>query len=148
VILTLGLILLATVPGYWSMVIIQPELQNQLLRVVISLAIVALEILSISACVSAFHKRSATATATSYGIVLFLLAGTFLIWAARDNPFGKDFVQFMLLFNPAAAALSEIRVPGFENYQLLPRSWWIGLTISAIAMVGLVFRTIRISRPT
>jgi ABC-type transport system involved in multi-copper enzyme maturation permease subunit len=148
VILTLGLILLATVPGYWSMVIIQPELQNQLLRVVISLAIVALEILAISACVSAFHKRSATATATSYGIVLFLLAGTFLVWAARDNPFGKDFVQFVLLFNPAAAALSEIRVPGFENYQLLPRSWWIGLAISAVAMIGLVLRTMRISKPT
>ncbi len=148
VILTLGLILLATIPGYWAMVFIQPELTDQLIRVVISLAIVALEILFISACISAFNRRSATATAASYGVVLILLAGTFLIWAARDNPFGKDLVEFVLLFNPAAAALSEIRVPGFENYELLPYSWWIGLSIAFLSMLGLVVQTYRISKPS
>ncbi len=110
-------------PGYAAMAYIQPALADQLIRVTISLVISAFMILSLSACVSAFHKQTATATAVSYGLLLAILAGTFLVWVARDQPFGRDVVRTALLFNPAAAALAEMRVAGMESYDLLPTAW-------------------------
>jgi ABC-type transport system involved in multi-copper enzyme maturation permease subunit len=145
---TLGLILLATLPGYAAMAYIQPALADQLIRVTISLVISAFMILSLSACVSAFHKQTATATAVSYGLLLAILAGTFLVWVARDQPFGRDVVRTALLFNPAAAALAEMRVAGMESYDLLPTAWWIALAIAFAGLVLLGVRTWRLSRPS
>lgn len=145
---TLGLILLATLPGYAAMAYIEPSLSSQLIRVTISLVIAAIMILSLSACISAFHKQTATATAVSYGVLLALLAGTFLIWVARDQPFGRDVVRSALLLNPAAAALAEMRVAGMESYNLLPSAWWIALAFTAVGLLVLGVRTWRLSRPS
>ena len=145
---TLVLILLATLPGYVAMAFIQPELTTQLIHVCISLAITSLMILAVSACVSAFNRYTATSTATSYGVLLALLAGTFLVWAARDKPFGKDIVERALMLNPAAGALSEMRLTGFETYDLIPQTWWISLTITAICLLLLGVQTWRLTRPS
>jgi ABC-type polysaccharide/polyol phosphate export permease len=75
------------------------------------------------------------------------LAGTFLVWVARDKPFGKDFVERTLMLNPAAAALSEIRMPGFETYQLVPQAWYVSIAITLFCFLLLGFRTWQLTRP-
>jgi hypothetical protein len=101
----------------------------------------------ISACVSAFSKTTAVATATSYAILLILFAGTLLIWLGRGNPFGPVFVERALLLNPAATALAEMKTPGFETYRLIPNGWYVGLGICALGLIVLLIRTIRMTRP-
>lgn len=144
---SLVLVLMATLPGYLVMVLIEPSLALQVQRVSVCLAVTALLVLSISTCVSAFHRRTAVATVTNYVLLLVLFAGTLLVWLARDRPFGHQVVERTLLLNPTAAALAEIQMPGFESYQLLPAAWWVGTALSAIALLLLIIQTWRLSRP-
>lgn len=144
---TMLLILLATVPGYAVMMWIQPALIDQVQKVLISLGVATLMIVSVSACISAYCRSAAVATATSYGLLLTQFGGTTLIWMAQGKPFGATFVERALAFNPAAAALSEIRIGGFENYNLIPIAWWIGLTISVFCLILLSARTWRLVQP-
>ncbi len=145
--LTLLLLLCATLPGYVMMGYIQPALGGQVSNVLISLVIATGMVTIISACVSAFSKTTAVATATSYAILLILFAGTLLIWLGRGNPFGPVFVERALLLNPAATALAEMKTPGFETYRLIPNGWYVGLGICALGLIVLLIRTIRITRP-
>ncbi len=147
VFLTLMLILLATVPGYWALTFIDPDTRGPLNRVMISLVVVSMEILFVSAWLGSLHRRAAVATITSYIAILTLIAGTFLVWVAQDRPFGKDFVERVLVFNPVAGALSEIRMPGFEQYRLLPEAWWVGGTVAGLALCGLILQTWRLTKP-
>ncbi len=144
---TMLLILLATVPGYAVMMWIQPATIGQVQRVLISLGIATMMIVLVSACISAFCRSAAVATATSYGVLLAMFAGTFLVWLARGKPFGPIFVERVLSLNPTAAALAEIRVPGFESLNLTPISWWIGLCVSALCLLLLSIRTWHLARP-
>jgi ABC-type polysaccharide/polyol phosphate export permease len=144
---TLLLLLLATLPGYVVMSYIQPSIGGQVGNVVVSLLIAIALVTSISACVSAFCKTTAVATATSYAILLTLFAGTLLIWLARGKPFGPLLVERTLLFNPAAIALAEMKTPGFEQYDLTPLGWYIGIGLSFVCIVILGFRTLRLTRP-
>ncbi|TWT71298.1 ABC transporter permease [Crateriforma conspicua] len=146
VVWTLLLILMATLPGYLVMIMIQPTLVPQVQRVLVCLGITALVVLSISLCVSAMNRRTATATAINYLVLLLVFAGTLLVWSAQDRPFGHGFVQAVLSINPAAAALAEIQTPGFEDYQLIPTAWIVGLGVTVIAG-GLVWlRCVRLTR--
>jgi ABC-type transport system involved in multi-copper enzyme maturation permease subunit len=147
VLLTLLLLLGATLPGYLMMGYIQPTVSGQVGNVVISLVIATAMITLVSACVSAFSQSTAGATITSYSLLLSLFVGTLLIWLFRDNPFGPVFVENTLLLNPAAIALSEIKAPGFEDYALAPRGWYIGIAICAIATTILGIRAWRMTRP-
>lgn len=147
VVWTLLLILFATLPGYVVMIWIQPSMAEEVRLVVISLAVTALLVLSLSICISSFNRRTAAATATNYIVLLVIFAGTLLVWLARDRPFGHDVVERVLSFNPSAAALATIKTPGFESYDLLPQAWIIGGSISAIALGILFFQTWRLSRP-
>lgn len=145
--ITLMLLLGATLPGYITMAYIQPSVSGQVGNVLVSLTIAAGMITMISACISAFSKSTAVATATSYTVLLILIAGTMLIWVFRGSPFGPVLVENALLLNPAAIALSEIKAPGFETYSLTPRGWYVGLSISLVALCLLAFRTWRMTRP-
>ncbi|MEI8211277.1 MAG: ABC transporter permease subunit [Planctomycetota bacterium] len=147
VLLTLLLLLLATLPGYIVMGYIQPAVGGQISNVIISLLIATALVTILSACVSSFAKTTAVATATSYALLLLLFAGTLLVWLGRGSPFGPVFVERTLLLNPAAAALSEIKAPGFETYKLTPESWYLGLAICSLGLIVLVLRTIRLTRP-
>jgi hypothetical protein len=70
-----------------------------------------------------------------------------LIWLGRDAPFGHDTVEAALTLNPVAAALSVIRMPGFQDYELIPGNWWF-LGVASIGSFGvLLLQTYRISRP-
>ncbi len=144
---TLLLMLLATLPGYLVMGYIQPAMSGQVGNVLISLVVAILMVTTMSACISAFCKTTAVATATSYAVLLTLFAGTLLIWVARDKPFGPLLVERALLFNPAAGALAEMKTPGFEQYRLNPESWYLGLGISFFCLTILTLRIWRMTRP-
>lgn len=144
---TLLLLMLATLPGYIVMSYIQPSIGGQVSNVIISLLIAIGLVTCVSACVSAFCKTTAMATASSYAILLTLFAGTFLVWLARGKPFGPLLVERVLLLNPAAIALSEMKTPGFEQYNLTPLGWYIGIGMSVLCLVILGVRTIRMTRP-
>ncbi len=145
--LTLLLLLFATLPGYVMMSYIQPAIGGQVSNVIISLLIATAMVTILSACVSAYSKTSAAATAASYAVLLVIFAGTLLIWLGRGNPFGPVFVERALLLNPAATALAEMKAPGFETFQLIPNGWYVGLSICAAGLVILVLRIARLTRP-
>ena len=147
VVWTMLLVLLATLPGYVVMSYIQPALGGQVSNVIVSLLMAVAMVVTISACISAFSKTTAVATASSYAVLLFLFAGTLLVWLARGKPFGPLFVERVLSINPAAVALSEMRTPGFEQYNLAPLGWINAGVISAVCLVVLAARVWAISRP-
>ncbi len=102
---TLLLLLLATLPGYLVMSYIQPAIGGQVGNVVVSLVIAIVMVATISACVSAFSRTTAVATATSYGLLLALFAGSLLIWLSRGKPFGTSIRRTSTsLLNPTAMA--------------------------------------------
>ena len=147
VVWTMLLVLLATVPGYAVMSFIQPAMSGQVGNVIISLLVAVAMVVSISACISAFAKTTAAATASAYGTLLTIFAGTLLVWLARGRPFGPIFVERVLTFNPAAAALSEMNSPGFELYNLTPTAWWVGGGISLGCLLVLSVRIWRMTKP-
>lgn len=144
---TLLLMLLATLPGYIVMGYIQPAMSGQVGNVIVSLVIAVFMVTTMSACISAFCRTTAVATATSYAVLLSLFAGTLLIWVARGKPFGPLFVERVLLLNPAAAALAEMKTPGFEQYRLTPGGWYLGIEISIFCLVVLALRIWQMTRP-
>ncbi len=147
VILPLMLILCATLPGYVVMVYIEPGMKLQVERVIVCLAAMAIFAMLLSAAVGSLFKRTAAATAAAYGALLSICALPLLIWLGRDAPFGHKTVEAALSVNPIAAALSVIRMPGFQDYSLIPANWWF-LGIGSIAsLMILLAQTYRISRP-
>jgi ABC-type transport system involved in multi-copper enzyme maturation permease subunit len=144
---TMLLVLLATLPGYLVMSYIEPALGGQVSNVVVSLVLAVAMVVSISACVSAFSKTTAVATATSYAFLLIIFAGTLLIWLGRGKPFGPVFVERALTLNPAALALSEMQFPGFEQYNLTPLGWWVSASVSLLCLLVLSVRVWRMTRP-
>jgi ABC-type transport system involved in multi-copper enzyme maturation permease subunit len=147
VILTLLLVLCATLPGYVVMVYIEPGLRLQVERVVICLAATAGFAMLLSAAVGSLFPRTATATAASYTALLAVCGAPLLIWLGRDAPFGHDTVESVLVINPVAAALSVIRLSGFRDYQLIPGNWWFLGIASLVCLLVLIGQTRRISRP-
>ena len=147
VILTLLLVLCATLPGYVAMVYIEPGMRFQVERVVICLAVTAVFAMLLSAAVGSLFRRTAAATAAAYTALMAVCAVPLLIWVGRDAPFGHDVVESALLVNPVAAALSVIRTRGFDTYDLIPGNWWFLGIASVVAFLILVAQTRRISRP-
>jgi ABC-type transport system involved in multi-copper enzyme maturation permease subunit len=141
------LILLATLPGYAVMIAIQPDMQSQVVRVMICLGLTALFGILLSAAVGSLFRRTATATVTAYSLLLLVYAGTMLIWLGRDFPFSHTTVETALTANPMAAAFSVIEVGGFEKYNLLPGNWWFIGAASAAMLGVLVVQTWRLTRP-
>jgi ABC-type transport system involved in multi-copper enzyme maturation permease subunit len=148
VIWTVALILLATLPGYVVMIYIKPAMWVQVYQVMICLLLVTIYTICVSAAVGSFFQRTASATTTCYIVLIVLFLGPLLIWMGRDAPFSYDTVETALLINPTGAALSVIEAPGFENYELVPGSWWVSGTISLVALIFLGCQVWRLSRPT
>lgn len=147
VVLTLALILLATLPGYLVMIVIEPAMGRQVVRVVACLVFTAAFAVALSAFVGSLFRRTAAATVTAYGTVCGLLGGTLLVWLGRDAPFGHSTVEAALKVNPIAAALSVIDAPGFERYELVPANWWFCGVASAALLLLLGVQTWRLTRP-
>lgn len=147
VVLPLALILCATLPGYVVMVYIEPGMELQVQRVVVCLVATAVFAMLLSAAVGSLFSRTATATAAAYSVLLSICAVPLLIWLGRDAPFGHDVVERALQLNPIAAALSVIRLPGFQDYTLIPANWWFLGIASVVSLIVLIIQTYRISRP-
>lgn len=147
VMLTLALVMCATLPGYVVMVYIEPGQRFQVQRVVICLLATAGFAMLTSAAVGSLFRRTATATAAAYTALLTVCCGPLLVWLGRDAPFGHATVERALVVNPIAAALSVIRVEGFRDYELLPGNWWFMGFTSALALALLITRTWWIARP-
>ncbi len=147
VVLTLALLLCATLPGYAVIMLIQPNLQAQVQQVIVCLILAALLAMLISATVSSFFRSTAVATTVAYGILISLFAGTMLVWVNLDAPFGHSVVERTLQFNPLAAALSAIEANGFQNFNLIPSAWWISSILCGLLLIVLYFRVRRLSQP-
>ncbi|MEI6540075.1 MAG: ABC transporter permease subunit, partial [Planctomycetota bacterium] len=147
VVLTLALLLFATLPGYAVIMLIQPNLQAQVRQVIVSLILAALLSMLISATVSSFFRSTAVATTVAYGILISLFAGTLLVWVNLDAPFGHSLVENTLRLNPLAAALSAIEAKGFQTFNLIPSAWWISSMLSLVLLIVLYFRVRRLSQP-
>jgi len=147
VLLTLALVLCATLPGYLVMVYIDPGQRLQVQRVVICLLLTALFAMLASAGVGSLFKRTSHATAAAYALLITVCALPLLVWLGRDAPFGHDTVERALTINPIATALSVIRLPGFRDYELLPLHWyWLGCG-SAAGLLLLIWQTRHLTRP-
>ena len=141
------LLLAATMPGYLVMAYIQPGMALQVQRVMICLLLTSLFAMTISAAVGSFFARTAAATAGAYAVLLIVSAGPILVWMGRNAPFGHATVEAALSTSSIAAALSVIKLPGFENYNLIPVNWWFLGTTSVAALLVLLAQVYRISKP-
>ncbi|HUG17561.1 MAG TPA: ABC transporter permease [Planctomycetaceae bacterium] len=147
VILTLALVMCATLPGYLVMVFIEPGQRPQVERVVLCLVLTAIFCLLLSAAVSCLFRRTVSATIAGYSSLLLVCGLPLLVWLGRDAPFGHDFVENVLTINPIAAAFTVIRLEGFRDYQLLPANWWFMGVCSVGSLILMTWQTYRISRP-
>jgi ABC-type transport system involved in multi-copper enzyme maturation permease subunit len=147
VILTLALVLCATLPGYLVMVYIDPGQRAQVERVVICLVLTAVFCMLLTAAIGSLFRHTVAATVAAYATLLLICGAPLLVWLGRDDPFGHSVVETFLMFNPIAAAFSVIRVEGFRNYDLLPFNWWFMGITSAVGLIVMVGQTYRISRP-
>jgi ABC-type transport system involved in multi-copper enzyme maturation permease subunit len=148
VLLTLLIVLCATLPGYVVMVYIEPGMKMQVQRIVICLFATAGFAMLLSAAVGSLFRRTASATAAAYVALLSVCGAPLLIWLGRDAPFGHDTVETVLMMNPIAAALSVIRLNGFRDYALIPGNWWFLGISSVVCLILLIIQTSRISRAT
>ncbi|KAA5541854.1 ABC transporter permease subunit [Roseiconus nitratireducens] len=144
---TLALVLLATLPGYLMMIMIQPSMWLQVKLVLICLAWTAAYALAVSAAIGSLFRSAAVSTTIVYIVVIALFLAPLLIWLGRDAPFGHDTVQKALLITPVGAALNVIEAPGFENYTLLPAAWWIAGAVTALMALVLGIQVWRLTRP-
>jgi ABC-type transport system involved in multi-copper enzyme maturation permease subunit len=147
VIITLALLLCATLPGYAVIMLIKPILKPQVEQVMICLAASAALSMLVSAAVSSLFRTTAIATTVAYGSLIALFGGTMLIWVNRDAPFGRTLVENSLRLNPMAAALNAMQASGFEDYNLIPSTWWFAGVASALLLVLLFVRTLKLTRP-
>lgn len=144
---TLLLILVATLPGYAMMIYIMPVLAQQICYVLVCLLLTAVLSLLLSATVGSFFRRTAPATLAAYSLLVGLFGGTLLLWLGRDAPFAHATVEAALVSNPMAAALSVLEVPGFDQYRLVPASWWFVGVASVACLAVLSVQTWRLTRP-
>ena len=147
VMLTLVLVLFATLPGYLVMIWIHPPLRWQVWQVLICLGWMALFAMLLSAAVSSLCRRAAPATTIAYALLGTVCVGTMLFWLGRDTTFGHATVESALKINPMAAALTIIEAPGFTTYNLVPDNWWWMGCMCLVCAVIVLVQTWRLTRP-
>ncbi|MBM4003694.1 MAG: ABC transporter permease [Planctomycetes bacterium] len=144
---TLLLVLLATAPGYAVMMVIKPAMWLQVQLALACLLMTVVYTLSISAAVGSCFAKTAASTVTVYVVLMALFLGPLLVWLGREAPFGPTVVQNALLINPLGAALSVMKMPGFERFELIPGCWWASGGASLAALSVYFFRIWRLTWP-
>jgi ABC-type transport system involved in multi-copper enzyme maturation permease subunit len=145
---TLFLLLLATLPAYGVILVINRTQSAHVLSVLLTVTLTGVFALLCSAAASSLFRWTAAATATSYAILAMLCGGTMLFWLGQDAPFSRGVVEAVLRFNPVAAALALIGAPGFVAYRtLVPANWYILAVGIGLAGMVLLVRTWKLSRP-
>ncbi len=148
VLISLSLIVAATLPSYLVLVWINHDIWIQVRLVLISLGWTMIFCVLLGATMSTYFQRTAAATVLTYIVLLLIYCGTLLIWLARDAPFGHELVESALRFNTLAAAWNVIGTPGFRVYRLIPDAWHITAGASAVLFVVLWARVRYLLRPT
>ena len=147
VMLTLLLVLLATLPGYAVLIYINPANWVSITNVLITMLMTALFALLVTATISSFFRRTASSTTVAYTVLIGLVAGTLLLWLGREGLFSHSMVQMILTVNPIATALSLIKSPAFVRYELVPANWWFMGVGCVLCLFFLVGRTWWLTRP-
>jgi ABC-type transport system involved in multi-copper enzyme maturation permease subunit len=147
VLLTLLLLMLATLPGYLVMIWIHPPLRWQVWQVLICLGWLALFAMLLSVAISSLCRRTAVATTISYALLSVVCVGTMLVWLGGGTAFGHGIVESVLQINPMAAALTIIEAPGFEAYHLVPANWWWMGGMCLLCSLVVLVQTWRLTRP-
>jgi ABC-type transport system involved in multi-copper enzyme maturation permease subunit len=143
----LFLVLSATLPGYVVLVVLEPGLIGQVLRVLGCLGLTGVFAVLLGAAVSSLFRHTATATTVAYLALLAVCAGPLLFWLGRDAPFGHRTVEAVLTVDPLAAALAASGTPGFTRYDLLPANWWFLGAACLTLLTFLFFRIWQLTRP-
>ena len=147
VIVTILLVVVATLPAYIMMWQVKPIMLPQIQRVLWCLLFTEIFALAVTFAFSSVFRRTTTATAFSFGALIMVCVGTLAVWLGRDGPFGQEVVENVLKVNPLATALAAIDAPGFQQYELLPANWYIMGIASAVAFLVLSVQTWRLTRP-
>jgi len=144
---TVVLLLLATLPGYVVLVIVDEAYLPRVKAVLVTLALTALFALMAGATCSAIWRKTAATTAAAYLVLVGVCVGTLAAWLVEGVVMSADLVHAILRFNPLAAGLSIMRVPGFAGYDLATFTWkFLGVSSAALAVV-LWARTWWLTRP-
>jgi ABC-type transport system involved in multi-copper enzyme maturation permease subunit len=147
VFITLGLILLATLPAVSVMYYIEAGDNSAIPTVLATIGLTAVFCVLASAAVGSFFKRNAEATTVAYAFIITLFVGTMLVWLGEGKPFSRTLVEVVLQFNPIAGVLALLKTPGFETYDLIKinlRFLGLGCVLSIIV---LAFQVWRLRRP-
>lgn len=145
--LTLVLMLMATMPAYATLYLIDDSLLAQIANTLVSLALTAVMALMVTAAISSMVSKTATATAISYTLLVGIFLLPMLIWLGLDAPFTHATVEKALIISPLAGALKLIEMPQFVDYALIPLNWYILAGVSVVSFFILVIRTWQLSRP-
>ena len=145
--LTLVMMLMATMPAYATLYLIDDTLLTQIANTLVSLALTAVMALMITAAISSMVSKTATATAISYTLLVGIFLLPMLVWLGLDAPFTHATVEKALMISPLAGALKLIEVPQFVDYALIPLNWYIQAVVSVVSFIILVIRTWQLSRP-
>jgi len=144
---TLFMILLATLPGYFVLLMIDPGWQDRVIHGLISLSLTALFALMLGAACSALIPRTAAATTAAYLILVGLCVVTLLPWLGEGTLFGRGFVESALAFNPLAASLNAVKMRAMADYDLIPSTWIFMGVATAVCALVLWIKTWRLTRP-
>jgi uncharacterized membrane protein len=143
---TLALLLSATIPGYAVLLLIEQGYRDRVVGVLITLVLMAAFSVLLGAACSALLKKTTAATSAAYGLLVMLCVGTLLPWLAEGMLFSREIVEPVLRWNPVAAGLSIIRMPGLAEYQLVPFNWYMLGVGSVVAAIVLWWRTSQLTR--
>lgn len=146
-VLTLMLMLMATIPSYAALYLIDDSLLTQIANTLVSLVLTALMSLLLTAAISSLVSKTATATAISYTVLVGIFLLPMLVWLGLDAPFTRATVENALIISPLAGALKLIEMPQFVDYALIPLNWYILASVSVVSFFILVIRTWQLSRP-
>lgn len=145
--LTMVMMLMATMPAYATLYLIDDTLLTQITNTLMSLLLTAVMSLLLTAAISSMVSKTATATAVSYTLLVSLFLLPMLVWLGKDAPFTQETVEKALVISPLAGALKLIEMPQFMDYNIIPLNWYILGAISVISFCVLVVRTWQLSRP-
>jgi ABC-type transport system involved in multi-copper enzyme maturation permease subunit len=145
--LTLTLMLMATMPAYATLYLIDASLLTQIANTLISLLLTAIMALMVTAAISSLASKTSTATAVSYTLLVGIFLLPMLVWLGLDAPFTHATVEKALMISPLAGALKLIEMPQFVDFAIIPFNWYLLGGISVVSFLIMVIRTWQLSRP-
>ncbi len=147
VVWTVLMLLLATVPGYAVLLLIDAGFTDRVIGVLISLVLTATFALFLGAACSSLSKRTALTSTAAYLVLVVLCVGTLVVWLGEGTLFSQAVVEQVLMVNPLAAALATMDMPGFEDYEIARTNWRVLGIASGVLALFLWLRVRQLSRP-